>query len=95
MTVTNMPITTRQAVLADLDTLAPLFDAYRQFYGRASDPSGAHAFLRERFRHGESAVFMAFDSSGQAVGFTQLYPSFSSTAKTHSSACTTSRCRPD
>lgn len=80
MTVTNMPITTRQAVLADIDTLAPLFDAYRQFYGRTSDLSGAHAFLRERFDHGESVVFLAFDAGGQAVGFTQLYPSFSSTA---------------
>ena len=56
------------------------FDAYRQFYGRASDLSGAHAFLRERFDHGESVVFLAFDAGGQGVGFTQLYPSFSSTA---------------
>ena len=80
MTVTNMPITTRQADLADLDTLAPLFDAYRQFYGRTSDLSGAHAFLHARLHHGESVVFLAFDAGGQAVGFTQLYPSFSSTA---------------
>ena len=29
----------RQAVLADLETLVPLFDAYRQFYGRESEPS--------------------------------------------------------
>lgn len=80
MTRINVHITTRQADLADIDTLAPLFDAYRQFYGRASDLSGARAFLHARLHHGESVVFLAFDAAGQAVGFTQLYPSFSSTA---------------
>lgn len=80
MTTPNMPITTRQATLIDVDTLAPLFDAYRQFYGRASDPNGARAFLRARFDHGDSVLFLAFDAGGEAVGFTQLYPSFSSTA---------------
>jgi GNAT superfamily N-acetyltransferase len=80
MTTPNMPITTRQATLIDVDTLAPLFDAYRQFYGRASDPNGARTFLHERLHHGESVLFLAFDAGGEAVGFTQLYPSFSSTA---------------
>jgi hypothetical protein len=42
----------RQAVLADIDTLAPLFDRYRQFYGRASDLLAARAFLLARFDHG-------------------------------------------
>ena len=67
----------RQAVLADLPVLAPLFDGYRQFYGRTSDVAAAEAFLRERFNHGESVVFLAHDE-GVPVGFTQLYPSFSS-----------------
>jgi GNAT superfamily N-acetyltransferase len=70
-------ITVRQAVLADLDAIVPLFDGYRQFYGRASDLQGAREFLRARFEHGESVIFLAFDG-GEAVGFTQLYPSFSS-----------------
>lgn len=69
----------RQAVLADLDTLVPLFDAYRQFYDRASDLAGARAFLRARFEHGESTLLLAHEGS-TALGFTQLYPSFSSTA---------------
>ena len=68
----------RQAVLADLAVLAPLFDGYRQFYGRASDPAAAEAFLRARFDHGESVLFLATDDSGRPLGFTQLYPSFSS-----------------
>jgi len=67
----------RQAVLADLPVLAPLFDAYRQFYGRASDVAAAAAFLRQRFDHGESIIFLAH-AGGAPAGFTQLYPSFSS-----------------
>ena len=54
-------LTIRQAVLADLEALAPLFDGYRQFYGQPSDISAAHAFLRARFEHGESFVFIALD----------------------------------
>ena len=73
-----MPKTSvRQAVLADLAVLAPLFDGYRRFYGRAPDVAAAEAFLRERFAHGESIVFLAH-VEGVPAGFTQLYPSFSS-----------------
>ena len=72
-----MPITVRQAVLADSEALAALFDDYRQFYGRASDLSGAREFLRARFEHGESVLFIALEGDAP-VGFTQLYPSFSS-----------------
>ena len=68
----------RQAVLADLAVLAPLFDGYRQFYGRAPDPAAAEAFLRARFDHGESVLVLATDAGGRPLGFTQLYPSFSS-----------------
>ena len=70
-------ITIRQAVLADLDAVAILFDGYRQFYGQASDEAAAQTFLQARFEHGQSVVLLA-ESQGQAVGFTQLYPSFSS-----------------
>ncbi len=71
------PIRIRQAVFADLDALAALLDAYRQFYGRAGDLSAAHEFLRARFEHGESVLFIAYED-GVPVGFTQIYPSFSS-----------------
>ena len=70
-------ITIRQAVLADLDAVAILFDGYRQFYGQTSDEAAAKTFLQARFEHGQSVVLLA-ESQGQAVGFTQLYPSFSS-----------------
>lgn len=68
----------RQATVDDLDRLAPLFDAYRMFYGRPSDLRLARAFLLERFLHQQSVVFLATDAQGTALGFTQLYPSFSS-----------------
>lgn len=68
----------RPAVIDDLDRLVPLFDGYRQFYGQPSDVAGARRFLRERFEHGQSILFLACDGD-RAVGFTQLFPSFSST----------------
>jgi ribosomal protein S18 acetylase RimI-like enzyme len=67
----------RQAGLADLDRIAPLFDAYRGFYGQASDVALAHAFLRERLALGESFILFA-ERGAVAVGFVQLYPLFSS-----------------
>jgi len=72
-----MSATIRQATVHDLAALAPLFAAYREFYGQPYDEARARAFLAERFRHHESIVFVA-DDAGAAVGFTQLYPSFSS-----------------
>jgi len=75
LNVANLQI--RQAVVRDLETLVPLFDAYRQFYRQTSDQAGAREFLRARFEHGQSVSFLAF-VDGVAVGFMQLYPSFSS-----------------
>ena len=63
----------------DLDLIVPLFDAYRQFYRQPSDLERARHFLRERFEHNQSIIFLAFERSN-AAGFTQLYPSFSSGA---------------
>jgi len=70
-------VRTVRAELDDLDALAPLFDAYRGFYGQASDLAGARTFLADRFKRGESAIFLAV-VDGAIVGFTQLYPTFSS-----------------
>ena len=70
-------MSTRQATLADIDLVVPLFDGYRQFYGQVSDVAGARQFLLDRFEHGESVIFLAFEGD-DAIGFTQLYPSFSS-----------------
>lgn len=67
----------RQAGLADVGAVAPLFDAYRGFYGQASDVVLAESFLRERLALGESMILLA-EHDGAAVGFVQLYPLFSS-----------------
>src|SRR5947209_1255650 len=72
-------VSVRQALVADLDALAGLFDGYRQFQGRPGDRAAALAFLRARFEHGESVVFIAHVES-RAIGFAQLFPSFSSVA---------------
>ncbi|OON64219.1 GNAT family N-acetyltransferase [Massilia sp. KIM] len=68
----------RQAGLGDLPLVAPLFDAYRQFYGKPADPALAASFLRERLERDESTIFLATDADGRGIGFVQLYPSFSS-----------------
>ena len=72
-------VSVRQAVLADLDEITGLFDQYRQFQGKAADLTACRAFLHDRFNHAESVVFLA-TMTGTAMGFAQLYPSFSSTA---------------
>lgn len=65
----------------DLDDLAPLFDAYRVFYEQPSDLALARAFVHERMSLCESVILLARDAStGQALGFVQLYPGFSSVA---------------
>jgi ribosomal protein S18 acetylase RimI-like enzyme len=76
MNVQNISV--RRASLAELDQIAPLFDAYRQFYGQASDLTLARAFLGQRLEQDQSVIFLALDTDGAAAGFTQLYPSFSS-----------------
>jgi GNAT superfamily N-acetyltransferase len=70
----------KRATISDLEAAAPLFDAYRQFYGQRSDVTAARAFLDERLRRDESVIFLAVadEAGGEALGFTQLYPSFSS-----------------
>ena len=73
-----MTIHVRQATIDDIDAVAPLFDAYRQFYRQPSDPERARQFLRERQTQSESTIFLAVDADGAALGFTQLYPLFSS-----------------
>lgn len=72
-----MSVTIRRAGTPDLDALAPLFDAYRQFYRQPPDLARAHDFLQQRLARGESVVLLA-ERAGIALGFTQLFPMFSS-----------------
>lgn len=68
----------RRAGLGDLPDLITLFDAYRQFYGQPPNANAAERFLRERLRRDQSVILLARRETGEATGFTQLYPSFSS-----------------
>jgi ribosomal protein S18 acetylase RimI-like enzyme len=68
----------RRADPDDVELIVPLFDGYRQFYGQPSDPARARAFIGERLSRGESVIFLAMED-GEPLGFTQLYPVFSST----------------
>ena len=73
----------RHALLDDIDAIAPLFDAYRGFYGQPSDVERAGQWLHDRLQRAESVVLLATRDDVPA-GFTQLYPMFSSvrTART-------------
>ena len=73
-----MSVQVRHATAHDLDVLVPLFDGYRQFYGQPSDPPGARAFLAARLAQRQSLILLAHAGSEAALGFTQLYPLFSS-----------------
>ena len=68
----------RQATVFDVDLLAPLLDAYRQFYGQPADSDLSQSFLRSRFAHHESVIFISVDENIGVIGFVQLYPLFSS-----------------
>lgn len=72
-----MNITARQASCSDAEAIAPLFDAYRQFYQQVPDIALARKFIRHRLENNESVIFVAEDSAG-VLGFCQLYPSFCS-----------------
>ena len=65
--------------------VAGLFNRYRMFYQQPSDEALADRFLQQRLENDESVIFAAVEQNGEtkkAVGFTQLYPNFSSVRAT-------------
>ena len=72
-----------QATIKNLDAIYPLFDKYRVFYKQTSNLDGSKAFIKERLEQKDSVIFLAIDNingNSTYLGFTQLYPSFSSPA---------------
>lgn len=65
------------AGIPELDSIALLFDAYRQFYSQNSELELSRLFIRERLVNKESVIFLAL-LDDKPAGFVQLYPSFSS-----------------
>ncbi|SDC98871.1 GNAT family N-acetyltransferase [Niabella drilacis] len=71
----------RQIYLHEAALVVNLFDQYRVFYKQASDLKRAQQFIEARLGNNESVIFVAFaELNGQKhpVGFTQLYPTYSS-----------------
>ena len=66
-----------KANIEHLEAIAPLFNAYRIFYKQPSDLESAKQFLKDRILNNESIIYVAYLDK-EAVGFTQLYPLFSS-----------------
>ncbi|MHA4809514.1 N-acetyltransferase family protein [Flavitalea flava] len=64
-----------------IDDVVGLFNQYRMFYRQPSDPGLARKYIQERLDNMESVLFVAFvEENGHSipVGFTQLYPNYSS-----------------
>ncbi|HDZ06297.1 hypothetical protein LCGC14_0148210 [marine sediment metagenome] len=69
--------TIQQITKSQIADIAPLFDGYRVFYNMGSDIDAATKFLKERISTNESIIFAAYEGD-IAVGFVQLYYTFSS-----------------
>lgn len=59
----------------NLQAAAGLFDDYRVFYRRDSDPDTCHAFLKNNLGNRLSEIYLLLDDNDTAVAFAQLYPS--------------------
>lgn len=66
-----------QATMEDLEGVSNLFNLYRLFYQKTSDLKGARAYIKERLENKDSVIFVVKNKQ-EYVGFTQLYPIFSS-----------------
>lgn len=69
---------TRRANINDLERVAVLFDAYRQFYEQEPNLEFAKEFISARLNKNESIIFIVEDEMKNALGFCQIYPSFCS-----------------
>ncbi|MEO6314803.1 MAG: GNAT family N-acetyltransferase [Chitinophagaceae bacterium] len=70
-------ITVRKAGKEDIEAVTVLFDLYRTWYHQPSDIMAAKKFLLQRMEKNQSVIFVA-EQDQKLVGFTQLYPIFSS-----------------
>ncbi|MEK3937071.1 GNAT family N-acetyltransferase [Sporosarcina sp. FSL W7-1349] len=66
-----------RATTEDLEGVSHLFNSYRMFYAQTSDLGGAKSYLKERLENEDSIIFVVKNEQ-RYVGFTQLYPTFSS-----------------
>jgi GNAT superfamily N-acetyltransferase len=74
----QLNISVKQAVLENIRGVSELFNSYRMFYKQGTDIDLASEFISERINNSESVIFFAQNQDGDYLGFTQLYPTFSS-----------------
>jgi ribosomal protein S18 acetylase RimI-like enzyme len=67
----------QQASIGDVEAVSVLFDAYRQFYQQAPAIDDVRGFISQRLEQEDSTIFLATENN-TALGFLQLYPSFTS-----------------
>jgi ribosomal protein S18 acetylase RimI-like enzyme len=80
-----MQIQVKRINLSECHYAIDLFDQYRMFYNQPSDKKVAREFIQERLEKNESILFVAFEKQEDKVfpvGFTQLYPTYSSVRAT-------------
>ncbi|SET09575.1 GNAT family N-acetyltransferase [Thorsellia anophelis] len=70
-------ISVKRATTQDVSLLIPIFNQYLLFYQQEIDLITQEKFLCDRLSHHESIIFIALKDE-QIVGFTQIYPTFSS-----------------
>ncbi|WP_067841289.1 GNAT family N-acetyltransferase [Amphibacillus sediminis] len=66
-----------QATIEDLEGVANLFNLYRIFYQQTSDLEAAKRYIKARLERKDSVIFVV-KKKQDYLGFTQLYPTFSS-----------------
>ena len=76
-----MEVFLKQITLPEAHDVVDLFDQYRVFYKQRSDINLAKRFITERLENHESIIFVAYNSD-KPIGFTQLYPKYSSARAT-------------
>lgn len=74
----GMKIEVRQAVSTDVGVASELFGGYLEFYGVAAAPDRVRSFLSARIAQRDSVIFLAQTRNQPALGFAQIYPTFSS-----------------
>lgn len=71
----------QKASISHLDELAILFARYREFYKGQLEAESSRAFIKDRLEQKDSTIFVAQledNDASNLVGFTQIYPTFSS-----------------
>jgi ribosomal protein S18 acetylase RimI-like enzyme len=70
-------LTVKRISAGEAGVVFEMFDKYRTFYKQSSDIKLAKSFITERLNNNESVIYVAF-MGDKPVGFTQLYPKYSS-----------------